>query len=101
MMGSIVRQSVLLLGCSGAACGAAPVASLEAEAAALLARNCLECHNPSDRKGGLDLTSRQRALAGGDSGRVLIPGEPAASPLLTRLQSKEMPPHGRPALKAD
>jgi hypothetical protein len=34
---------------------------LEARVAAVLARNCLECHNGSDRKGGLDLTRREAA----------------------------------------
>ena len=79
----------------------APAApSLEAEAALLLARNCLECHNASDHKGGLDLTRRERALAGGDSGQVLKPGD-LESQLLTRIESGEMPPKGRSTLSAD
>jgi mono/diheme cytochrome c family protein len=78
----------------------APPASLDQDAAALLARNCLECHNGSDKKGGLDLTRRERALAGGDSGAVFKPEEPDASLLVHRIEVGEMPPKGRRALSA-
>jgi hypothetical protein len=64
----------------------------------LIARNCLECHNPSDKKGGLDLTRREKALAGGDSGKILLPGEPDKSPLVARIDAAEMPPEGRTKL---
>lgn len=74
--------------------------SLEADVAVLLARNCLECHNASDRKGGLDLTRREKALAGGDSGEVLKPGD-LESVFLQRIESGEMPPKGRDPLSAD
>src|SRR5258706_11167493 len=76
-------------------------ASPEADAAVLIARNCLECHNGSDHKGGLDLTRRERALAGGDSGVVLKPGDPDGSPLFHRLDIGEMPPKGRQALSPE
>ncbi len=80
-----------------------PVAGLRARAtdvAVLLARNCLECHNTSDRKGGLDLTRREQALLGGDSGKVLKPGD-LDSALLKRIDAAEMPPKGRDKLSAD
>jgi hypothetical protein len=70
----------------------------EARVAVLLARNCLECHNAWDHKGGLDLTRRDRALAGGDSGRVLKPADPDHSLLLERVAAAEMPPKGRAKL---
>ncbi len=37
----------------------------------LLTKRCVGCHNPSDRKGGLDLSVRETALTGGDSGPAL------------------------------
>ena len=70
------------------------------DVAIVLARNCLECHNASDRKGGLDLTRREKALAGGDSGQVLKPGD-LDSLLVKRIESGEMPPKGRDKLSAD
>jgi mono/diheme cytochrome c family protein len=73
-------------------------ATPEEAAALLIARNCLECHNPSDHKGGLDLTRRERSLAGGDSGPALQPGDPADSLLVARVAAGEMPPKGRTKL---
>jgi hypothetical protein len=73
-------------------------AAQESQVAALLARHCLECHNGFDRKGGLDLARRDRALAGGDSGQVLLPGKPDDSPLLERVTAGEMPPEKRAKL---
>jgi hypothetical protein len=74
--------------------------SLEDRAALLLARNCLECHNASDHKGGLDLTRRDAALVGGESGVLLKPGE-SGGVLLEKIESGEMPPKSRTPLSAD
>ena len=74
--------------------------SRASDVAILLARNCLECHNASDRKGGLDLTRREQALLGGDSGNVLKPSD-LDSVLLKRIDAAEMPPKGRDKLSAD
>ena len=43
--------------------------------APLLARRCLGCHNQSEKKGGLDLSSAKAVETGGDSGPVLVSGE--------------------------
>ena len=50
---------------------AAAARSFDEQIAPLLARRCLECHNASDHKGGLDLTHVETALAGGDSGPAI------------------------------
>jgi mono/diheme cytochrome c family protein len=72
--------------------------SRDAQAAAVLARHCLECHNAAEGKGGLDLTRRDRALAGGDSGKVLVPGSPQKSELVQRIDAGTMPPGKRTKL---
>lgn len=72
--------------------------SRDAQASALLARHCLECHNAAERKGGLDLSRRDQALAGGDKGKVLLPGEPDGSALVRRVEAGKMPPRSRPKL---
>src|SRR5437899_661035 len=64
---TVVAAVLYCMACISSAT-AAPPASIAQDAAGLLARNCLECHNGSDKKGGLDLTRRERALAGGESG---------------------------------
>jgi hypothetical protein len=38
--------------------------------APLFVQRCLSCHEGSDAKGKLDLSSRDSAMAGGESGRV-------------------------------
>jgi len=42
-------------------------------------RSCWECHGPDKQEAGLRLDRRERALQGGDSGRVLIAGKSGES----------------------
>lgn len=74
------------------ATGTAAAADFETGAGDLLLRRCLECHGSSDPSGGLDLSRAEGLLAGGDSGAVVMPGNPAASLLLARVIAGEMPP---------
>src|SRR4051794_20522490 len=60
--------------------------------APLLANRCLDCHSGAKPRGGLDLTRRQTALAGGDSGPALVPGKAADSLAWQHVQSGKMPP---------
>ena len=68
----------------------------------LLEDRCFACHGKGDDlEGGLDLTSRDAALAGGDTGPALIPGEPEESLLfeaVMRTGDLEMPPKENAAL---
>lgn len=63
----------------------------EDEIAPLLARHCLECHDSATRKGKLDLSKKDAALAGGKSGKVIVPGKASASLLWKSVESGEMP----------
>ncbi len=74
------------------AAGRAAAADFESGVGDVLLRRCLECHGSSDPSGGLDLSRAEGLLAGGDSGAVITPGDPAASPLLARVIAGEMPP---------
>ncbi|MBW3542366.1 MAG: hypothetical protein KY476_19030 [Planctomycetes bacterium] len=67
----------------------------------LLAGKCVECHNPDRREGGLDLTRRATALAGGDSGPGLVPGQPQQSLLYQLVTAGEMPPDLKLLLPAE
>lgn len=82
----------------GIAGGPDPLAKVEAQhrfferrIAPLLARHCLECHDAATRKGGLDLSRKSAALAGGEGGPVIVAGRPDASPLWKRVAADEMP----------
>ena len=59
--------------------------------APILITKCLSCHG-SDRKGELDLRSGDTAIAGGESGPALAPGNPAESLLYQHVTTEEMPP---------
>ncbi len=72
----------------------------ETSVAPIIARHCLECHDASTRKGGLDLSRRELALRGGDGGTVVISGKSSDSRLWQRVVADEMP-HDRTPLSAD
>lgn len=64
----------------------------------LLRQHCTECHSPTRTKSGLDLTTLQAMLRGGDRGPAVVPGRPADSHLYRFLQASadpHMPPGSR------
>lgn len=61
----------------------------------LLTKRCVSCHNATDPKGGLNLTTSQGLQAGGDSGPAIVPGDAAASLLWQKVDSGEMPASGQ------
>ena len=63
----------------------------EREVAPLIVLRCLECHNPVNPSGGLDLSSYQSMVQGGESGSP-IAAEVETSLLLKRVVQSEMPP---------
>lgn len=63
----------------------------ETKIAPLIAQHCLECHDTATKKGGLDLSRQESALAGGDRGAVIVPGKPAESRLWELVSANEMP----------
>ncbi|MBL9081153.1 MAG: PSD1 domain-containing protein [Planctomycetales bacterium] len=79
---------------------AAGVEFFEKQVRPLLAKHCLECHSTAEGqavKGGLALDSRAGWMAGGDSGAIIVPGDPDASLLIeaVRYDGYEMPPKGK------
>ena len=72
------------------------LAFFEAQVRPLLSDRCYECHGEKKPKGGLRLDSRPGWMAGGDTGRVIVPGEPGLSPLIAAIGYKDedlqMPP---------
>ena len=74
------------------------LAFFEAKVRPLLVKHCYECHSTRAEKvkGGLLLDSREGWTAGGDSGDVIEPGNPAGSLLMESVGYKnpdlQMPP---------
>lgn len=78
-----------------------PEESLPHRAAGVLARHCIECHDPISQSGDLDLTRRAAAIAGGESGTSLVAGDPLRSPIWQQIESESMPPSGYKRLTDD
>jgi len=82
---------ILLLAPSNAMAEEDTVQFFDQHVAPILITRCLSCHG-SDRKGELDLRSGDTAIAGGESGPALAPGNPAESLLYQHVTTEEMPP---------
>ena len=67
------------------------ITRFETEIAPLLAKHCLECHDASKKKGKLNLSQRDTALAGGKHGRAVVAGNLEKSLLWESVESDEMP----------
>ncbi len=59
---------------------------------------CFKCHGPEKEKAGLSLATKARAMEGGDTGAVILPGSSAASSLVHHIaalnEDTVMPPEG-------
>jgi len=81
--------------------GEASAEFFEKQVRPLLAESCYSCHSAGAKeiKGGLRLDSRERILAGGDSGPAIVPGEPKKSRLVDAVGYQDpdlqMPPKGK------
>jgi hypothetical protein len=64
----------------------------------ILSRTCYRCHGAKKHEGGLALHEPERAMAGGDSGPVILPGKSADSRLIRYVAGLDpdnvMPPEG-------
>lgn len=59
----------------------------------ILRAHCFDCHGAtSELKGGLDLRQVRLMLQGGESGAAIVPGTAAASRLVDKVRTGEMPP---------
>ncbi len=58
--------------------------------APLFERHCVSCHQGSKPKGGLSLTDAKHAMAGGESGPVIVAGKPDESPLLDNISGDKV-----------
>ncbi|MEQ1852653.1 MAG: DUF1549 domain-containing protein, partial [Chthoniobacteraceae bacterium] len=94
-----LRPLAVLLICLVADAGAASRDSaewFESKIRPLLVGRCYECHGEKKQKGGLRLDSRAGWQKGGDSGAVIVPGNPEGSLLMKAVRHTDkdlqMPP---------
>src|SRR5439155_6939178 len=71
---------------------ALPLLAQAPSAVSVLETNCLACHAGKLKKAGLDLSSRDSILKGGEHGPAIVPGNAKAS-LLLKLVSHQQAPH--------
>jgi hypothetical protein len=94
VLARLVRVVVLFV---TAAAAAAEKTTYDDHVLPVLRNRCLNCHNPDKKKASFDASTYTTILAGGGSGKVLVPGDPAASllwKLINHLQEPNMPPSG-------
>lgn len=69
----------------------------------LLASKCENCHKAGKQKGGLRVDDFSLLLKGGKKGKIIQPGDPASSEMISRIMlpaedDKHMPPKGKQQL---
>ena len=57
----------------------------------VLEKQCLVCHNPTARQAGLDLSTREKMLRGGERGPAVVPGDVGESLLYAYITHKKQP----------
>lgn len=65
---------------------------------AIFMGNCTGCHGSRMARGGLSLSTYESAMAGGRSGKIIVPGDPSASRIMQYLYGRgrpQMPPSGK------
>ena len=98
---SAVAQPVELHGEEQNAADHARVEFFESKIRPALVKHCAECHSSQSDplQGGLSLESRSAWKRGGDSGAVIVPGDPASSLLMKAIdysdRDLQMPPETR------
>jgi pSer/pThr/pTyr-binding forkhead associated (FHA) protein len=60
---------------------------------------CFNCHREGKAKGGVNLTSIEAILKGGENGAILVPGMLDKSLLWRTIDEDTMPPAGKPLTK--
>lgn len=90
----IALTSIALVGSWPTRAAEAPAAGpdFERDIAPLFVEHCLDCHQVNKRSGGLDLSTGDGLVRGGESGPAIVVGKPSESLLLERVAAGEMPP---------
>ncbi|MBP90237.1 MAG: hypothetical protein CMJ64_26600 [Planctomycetaceae bacterium] len=73
----------------------------EANIQTVLATKCGKCHSAKARKGGLDLSTMEGLLRGGESGEAVVSESLDESLLWQMVDGSDMPPEGQPQLTGD
>ncbi len=95
---AFLTLSVVTVGSGKAWAQADSIEFFESNVRPVLATHCISCHGPKAQKGGLRLDSREALLRGGESGPVIVEGDPESSLLIDAVGHEaepKMPPKGK------
>ncbi len=95
---SLLTLSVVTLGSGRVFAQADGIEFFESRIRPVLATHCIACHGPKAQKGGLRLDSREALLRGGESGPVIVEGDPESSLLVDAVAydaEPKMPPKAK------
>lgn len=87
---------------SGSACAAAAKTSFAEDVMPIFVGRCFSCHQPNgqgNEKTGLDLSSYEGVMKGSKSGKMVIPGDPDSSNLISLLDWRGLPETHMPPRK--
>src|SRR3954449_6294937 len=84
-----VRSILFLLICLTASVTMAEPVDYTKQIKSIFTSRCKACHGVLKQEAGLRLDTGALARKGGDSGKVIIPGKSAASPLMMRITSDD------------
>lgn len=73
---------------------AKPAPSYAKDVQPFLKKYCVDCHNASERKAGVNLESYESMMRTGKKGKNIVPSDPDHSRVITSLEgrTKRMPP---------
>ena len=91
-MNNCKLNTILILACLLVSLSVRADVDFERDVAQVLVKRCVECHDHTQKKGGLDLTNINAITAGGDSGVVVKKGNASLSHLIQRVIDGDMPP---------
>ena len=99
LLQTVTCVGLLLFCCQQVVAGTGDVDYLK-DIKPLLKSRCYACHGGLKQESSLRLDTASLALQGGDSGAVIVPGDPESSILLQKVtetdESSRMPPEGDP-----
>jgi hypothetical protein len=68
-----------------------PTVTFARDVMPVLGRYCEDCHGAKHQHGGLQLDGYADLMRGGDSGPAVVPGDPASSLLVAKIERRDRP----------
>lgn len=88
-LASVIACAVVLWGGVTGATQAADGIDFKKQIRPIFKERCYDCHGPKKQESGLRLDKRQEAMAGGDTGLAIVPGDTSSGLLLKYVQSED------------